>query len=146
MQNQVNKHICPRCHKCYKQVGHLKRHLRLECGVEKQFKCVYCGKLFAQNSNLTRHYFLVHKVPLSKRQTKRSSERTWRLIDNFFRKLIIEINSRRFCMRFKMKIISVTVIISVFCMKISSLVVVKGLMLVCYLVCDCWNAFVLFYL
>ncbi len=52
---------CPNCGKRYKYKFNLTRHIRYECGVDKQFSCPECGKNFAQKHNLKSHVIMVHK-------------------------------------------------------------------------------------
>lgn len=56
---------CPnKCGRCYRgsgRKGTLKRHLKHECGVPKQFQCTYCWKRFALKENLKSHYGRIHK-------------------------------------------------------------------------------------
>ena len=48
---------CNRCGKGYQLETSLKRHLRLECGVEPQQSCDSCGKKFIHKFNLNSHLF-----------------------------------------------------------------------------------------
>lgn len=56
---------CPRCQRSYSLPCTLIRHIRYECGVDKQFACQVCGKRFARRDILKSHeaklhpYFLV---------------------------------------------------------------------------------------
>lgn len=55
------KFMCPRkCGRSYKWKCSLTAHLRYECGVPKQFKCLLCQKLFAHNKLLRAHTAVVH--------------------------------------------------------------------------------------
>lgn len=46
---------CPQCLKVYRRRKHMLCHLRLECGKEPQFRCMYCGHATKQKSNLNTH-------------------------------------------------------------------------------------------
>ncbi|XP_076621685.1 vascular endothelial zinc finger 1, partial [Colletes latitarsis] len=48
-------HKCVRCGKCYQLLTSLKRHLRLECGVEPRQCCWICGRKFTHKFRLTQH-------------------------------------------------------------------------------------------
>ncbi|KAK7573700.1 hypothetical protein V9T40_010891 [Parthenolecanium corni] len=55
--------FCPNhCGRKYKHEGSLRKHLRFECGVEKQFRCVNCGKSFTQKAHLLSHLLNIHKI------------------------------------------------------------------------------------
>lgn len=53
---------CGSRYKGEKRKGNLTRHLKHECGVEKNFPCIYCQRKFSQKSTLKTHSALVHKV------------------------------------------------------------------------------------
>lgn len=57
------KFPCPKCNKCYVYKRGLRRHLKFQCGKEKQFKCMYCPKRSALKYNLIQHMMVVHRVP-----------------------------------------------------------------------------------
>ena len=46
---------CPRCDRKYAVLYTLERHLRYECGVEKQFFCAVCLKRFKRSDVLKVH-------------------------------------------------------------------------------------------
>lgn len=52
---------CPNCPRSYKYKHHLNRHLKYECGKEKQFRCNICRKAFSHNNQLKAHVINVHK-------------------------------------------------------------------------------------
>lgn len=55
-------HFCPKmCGKSYKAMFTLNRHMKYECGVDPQFKCMFCSKPFTIKGNMKRHLILVHK-------------------------------------------------------------------------------------
>lgn len=52
---------CPNhCGKQYKHKFNLNRHIRYECGVDKQFRCSECNREFSQKSSLKSHLGLIH--------------------------------------------------------------------------------------
>lgn len=58
-------HHCPNgCGRKYKRSCHLKRHMKYECGVSRQFCCVYCMKEFSRRSTLKTHVAMVHGILL----------------------------------------------------------------------------------
>lgn len=48
-------HTCPTCGKIYDYKGTLSRHMRIECGQEKNFICPICSHKFYYNSDLRKH-------------------------------------------------------------------------------------------
>ncbi|XP_072155811.1 uncharacterized protein [Bemisia tabaci] len=46
---------CPRCERCYKHLRSMKKHLKLECGVEPQFPCPLCDYKAKQKISLQKH-------------------------------------------------------------------------------------------
>lgn len=61
--------LCPnKCGRLYKGANrkyNLKRHLIYECGVNPQFKCIICQKLFRYKHSLQYHIGCVHKKKFS---------------------------------------------------------------------------------
>eukprot|EP00102_Acyrthosiphon_pisum_P025615 XP_016662825.1 PREDICTED: longitudinals lacking protein, isoforms N/O/W/X/Y-like [Acyrthosiphon pisum] len=53
---------CGRYYTGKKRKSSLKRHLTYECGIDPQFKCIYCPKRFTVKTNMKRHVLLIHKV------------------------------------------------------------------------------------
>lgn len=51
---------CPRCSRFYSLPCTLIRHIRYECGVDKQFACRVCGKKFARRDILRSHEAKLH--------------------------------------------------------------------------------------
>ncbi|XP_053594289.1 zinc finger protein 480-like [Microplitis demolitor] len=47
---------CSKCEKSYQRQTSLRRHLKLECGVEPKQVCFYCGKKFIHKFNLSQHF------------------------------------------------------------------------------------------
>jgi len=63
-----NPVYCPKnCGRCYKGMWrkyNLQKHLKYECGVAPQFKCLACQKSFSLKANLKMHMLVVHKIIL----------------------------------------------------------------------------------
>lgn len=56
-------HSCPNDCGCkYKHKSSLSKHLKFECGVEKQFKCLKCGNRFTLKHHLITHMLSIHKM------------------------------------------------------------------------------------
>lgn len=53
-------HSCGTCGKRYKYMKNLKRHLQYECGVERQFQCVYCKYIGRHKGHLISHTIRKH--------------------------------------------------------------------------------------
>lgn len=54
---------CPNgCGRKYVRKWNVRRHLTLECGVPKQFKCSICGREFTQKESLKTHMGMQHLV------------------------------------------------------------------------------------
>uniref|UniRef100_A0A336MKR0 CSON002537 protein n=1 Tax=Culicoides sonorensis TaxID=179676 RepID=A0A336MKR0_CULSO len=53
---------CPRCSRYYSLPCTLIRHIRYECGVDKQFACRVCGKKFARRDILRSHEAKLHNA------------------------------------------------------------------------------------
>lgn len=68
MWEKDNPVYCPKnCGRCYKGIWrkyNLQKHLKFECGVEPQFKCLACSKSFSLKANLKMHMLVVHKIIL----------------------------------------------------------------------------------
>lgn len=53
---------CPnRCGRVYHLKNSLYKHMKFDCGVEKQFECQVCHKAFSRKTSMRNHVFLVHK-------------------------------------------------------------------------------------
>lgn len=53
---------CPNnCGRKYKYKNNVTRHLSLECGVPKKFRCSICDKAFTQKVSCKTHMIHVHK-------------------------------------------------------------------------------------
>lgn len=57
---------CTRCTKSYQLETSLRRHQRLECGVEPKHECLICGKKFTYKFMLTHHLVSCKKKTASK--------------------------------------------------------------------------------
>lgn len=54
---------CPnKCGRIYHLKNSLYKHMKFDCGVEKQFKCYVCHKQFSRKTSMRNHLFLVHKI------------------------------------------------------------------------------------
>ena len=55
--------LCPNnCGRKYKHDCSLRKHVKFECGVEKQFRCPVCAKMFARKDQLQRHMLTNHQI------------------------------------------------------------------------------------
>jgi len=50
------------CGRSYKYKKGLDRHLQFECGVEPQFECIVCGKMFKQRCYVKTHSVNIHNI------------------------------------------------------------------------------------
>lgn len=61
-QRNVDGFRCPNnCGRSYKYSRNLKTHLKYECGVDKTFRCIDCGKKFAHKAQWKKHALNIHK-------------------------------------------------------------------------------------
>ncbi|KAG8259225.1 hypothetical protein J6590_014694 [Homalodisca vitripennis] len=51
---------CPRCGKLYSRSSNMRRHLKLECGQERQHPCPYCPHRSKRRNHLKTHIQLRH--------------------------------------------------------------------------------------
>ncbi|XP_025197666.1 longitudinals lacking protein, isoforms A/B/D/L-like [Melanaphis sacchari] len=52
--------MCGRSYKGKFRKSSLRRHLIYECGVDPQFKCPVCQKIFTDKSSMKRHAVTIH--------------------------------------------------------------------------------------
>ncbi len=58
-----NGFVCPNgCGRLYRLKNSLYKHMKFDCGVEKQFECYVCGKQFSRKTSMRNHLFLVHRI------------------------------------------------------------------------------------
>jgi len=55
-------HRCEACGRGYRHRENLKRHIRVECGKEAQFYCMYCAYRSKHKHDLLRHLKCRHPV------------------------------------------------------------------------------------
>ncbi|XP_019697136.1 putative transcription factor Ovo-like 1 [Harpegnathos saltator] len=60
VRSTSGKWKCEHCARSYKTEGNLSRHTRYECGVPRQFYCVFCKRAFTQRCSLSRHLKKFH--------------------------------------------------------------------------------------
>ncbi|KAK7573698.1 hypothetical protein V9T40_010889 [Parthenolecanium corni] len=61
--NEEGTFECPNgCGRTYHLKNSLYKHLKFDCGVEKQFECHVCRKQFSRKTSMRNHLFLVHKI------------------------------------------------------------------------------------
>ena len=53
--SEDNPYVCTNCHKRYRWKDSLRRHQRVECGLEPQHACPVCGRLFKHKHQLVVH-------------------------------------------------------------------------------------------
>lgn len=53
---------CGRSYQGRHRKGNLNKHIKYECGGQKKFNCLNCGKRFTQKGDLKTHYGCVHKI------------------------------------------------------------------------------------
>jgi hypothetical protein len=56
---------CPNCGKFYKYKRNMLAHLKLECGMEPQFRCQFCPRRYKQKSKLQIHVGSKHRNEFS---------------------------------------------------------------------------------
>jgi hypothetical protein len=56
---------CPNCGKFYKYRRNMLSHLKLECGMEPQFRCQFCPRRYKQKSKLQIHVGSKHSKEFS---------------------------------------------------------------------------------
>lgn len=59
---KYKKHTCNQCGRAYKYKSGLKQYQKYQCGLEKQFQCQYCTKLFSLKFHLKHHVIMKHKM------------------------------------------------------------------------------------
>nr|CAH7762028.1 unnamed protein product [Callosobruchus chinensis] len=55
------RHQCQQCKKSYTMAKNLQRHLSVECGKERRFKCASCSSTFYYKRDMMLHSFRRHK-------------------------------------------------------------------------------------
>lgn len=60
--NEFCMHRCEKCGRGYRHRENLLRHIRVECGKEAQFHCIYCKYETKHKNNLLRHLRCRHQV------------------------------------------------------------------------------------
>lgn len=58
---QHHRHPCPKCDKSYVQKGHLTRHLKYECGIDKKLECFLCMAKFRYPTDMKNHIMKRHR-------------------------------------------------------------------------------------
>lgn len=53
-------YVCPKCHKRYCWRDSLRRHQRVECGLEPQHACPTCGRMFKHKHQMVAHERIHH--------------------------------------------------------------------------------------
>lgn len=56
----TNPYVCNNCGRNYKQKRNLTTHVRLECGKEGQFSCIFCPHRSKRKAHLKVHIFSKH--------------------------------------------------------------------------------------
>lgn len=57
---------CPKCHKKYRWVQSLRKHMKYECGKEKSFPCQYCPYVGRLKHHIISHLSRKHGVLVEK--------------------------------------------------------------------------------
>lgn len=60
--NEFCMHRCEQCGRSYRYRENLLRHIRVECGKEAQFHCIYCKYKTKHKTNLQRHLRSRHQI------------------------------------------------------------------------------------
>lgn len=53
-------YVCPKCHKRYRWKDSLRRHQRVECGLEPKHACPTCGRMFKHKHQMVAHGRIHH--------------------------------------------------------------------------------------
>lgn len=53
-------YVCLKCHKRYRWKDSLRRHQRVECGLEPQHACPTCGRMFKHKHQMVAHERIHH--------------------------------------------------------------------------------------
>lgn len=53
-------YVCPKCHKRYRWRDSLRRHQRVECGLEPKHACPTCGRMFKHKHQMVVHGRIHH--------------------------------------------------------------------------------------
>jgi uncharacterized Zn-finger protein len=54
-------YVCPKCHKRYRWKDSLRRHQRVECGLQPQHACPTCGRMFKHKHQMVAHGRIHHQ-------------------------------------------------------------------------------------
>ena len=60
--NPSESYKCPHCPRLYKWSYNLSRHMKYECGKQKQFECHICKKMFNHKHNVIKHIQTLHGI------------------------------------------------------------------------------------
>lgn len=72
-ESSVSRYSCINCKRVYKNKHHIKRHVQLECGQQKQFQCPVCGKSMTRKETLVIHLHMIHQMRLKGTATEKHS-------------------------------------------------------------------------
>lgn len=65
IRNTTGEWKCRHCNRTYETKGNLTRHCKFECGVSRQFYCIFCNRKFTQRCSVKRHIENFHKKDVS---------------------------------------------------------------------------------